>query len=277
MSTSRLKSLLLGEFSGRRIVRSVIFIYILLCLCAYLFADRLLFQPQPSSYQDSNQIIKLATTDKVQISAAYLPNPSARYTILFSHGNAEDLMSVLPFRQKLQDIGFAVFAYDYRGYGTSEGVPSERNVYRDIDAAYNYLVQNLSVSPQSIIAYGRSIGSGSTVDLAVRRPVGGIVLESPFTTISQVVTRIPILPFDRFRNIDKITDVDCPVLVMHGKNDRIIPFSHGQRLYAAANEPKRYLWVNGADHNDFIDVAGEQYTKALREFAELVQYQNSSN
>ena len=271
MRTSWLKSLLLGEFSGRRILSSVIFVYTLLCLFTYFFADRLLFQPQPSSYQDSSEIIKLTTADGVQISAAYLPNPSARYTILFSHGNAEDLTGVLPIRRELQDIGFAVFAYDYRGYGTSEGVPSERNVYRDIDAAYDYLIQDLNVSPQSIIAYGRSIGSGPTVDLAARLPVAGIVLESPFTTISQVITRIPILPFDRFRNIDKITDVDCPVLVMHGRNDEVIPFSHGQRLYAAANEPKRYLWVNGAGHNDLLFVAGEQYTNALRKFAALVQ------
>lgn len=270
MNQQKLKYLLFGKFSFKRLVRAFIFIYILLCCYAYFFSDRLIFQPQPSSYRDSSDILKLTTADGVQISAAYLPNSNAEYTILYSHGNAEDLLDILPIRIELQNMGFAVFAYDYRGYGTSQGTPSEQNVYRDIDTAYNYLTQNLSVPPTRIIAYGRSVGSGAAVDLAVRHQLAGLILESPFTTTFRVITRIPLLPFDKFRNIDKIKNVHCPVLIMHGKADTVIPFAHGQELFAAANEPKRYLWVDAAGHNDLMDVAAEKYTKALREFSGLL-------
>lgn len=270
MDQQKLKRLLIGEFSLKRLVRSVIFIYVCLCLWAYFFSDMLIFQPQPSSYQDSNEILKLMTADGVQISAAYLPNKSAAYTLLYSHGNAEDLIDVLPVRKELRDSGFAVLAYDYRGYGTSQGKPSESNAYLDIDAAYNYLTQKLRVPPQQIIVYGRSVGGGPSVDLASRKPVAGLILESAFTTAFRVRTFIPILPFDKFDNLDKMRNVHCPVLIIHGKADNIVPFSHGQQLFAAAHKPKRCLWVDGAGHDNVVDVAGELYFKTLREFIQII-------
>ena len=96
-------------------------------------------------------------------------------------------------------------------------------------------------------------------------------MESCFTSAFRVVVPIPILPFDKFRNLDKIKKVNCPVLVMHGKADEVVPFSHGQKLFAAAGEPKRYLWVDEAGHNDFIWVAGDRYSSTLREFAGLIK------
>ncbi|MFE1746374.1 alpha/beta hydrolase [Coleofasciculus sp. H7-2] len=271
MDKKKLKRLLFGEFSVKRLMRSAIFIYAFLCFYAYFFSDRMIFLPQPSSYQDSSEILKLTTADGVQISAAYLPNPNATYTILYSHGNAEDLLDVLSVRQGLRNLGFAVFAYDYRGYGTSQGTPTEGNSYRDIDAAYTYLTQQLGVPPNQIIAYGRSVGSGPAVDLASRQPLAGLIVESAFITAFRVLTRIPIVPFDKFRNLDKIKQVRCPVLVMHGRADEVIPFWHGEQLFAAANEPKRFLWVDGAGHNDFSWIAAQQSEKALREFAQLVE------
>ncbi len=270
MDKQKLKRLLIGEFSLKRFVRSVIFIYACLCLWAYFFSDRTIFQPQPSSYQDSSEILKITTADGVQISAAYLPNKSATYTILYSHGNAEDLLDLLPVRREVHDQGFAVFAYDYHGYGTSQGKPSESNAYLDIDAAYNYLTQKLDVPSQQIIVYGRSVGGGPSVDLASRKPIAGLILESAFTTAFRVRTLIPILPFDKFNNINKIRNVHCPVLVIHGKADNVVPFAHGQQLFATANEPKRCLWVDGAGHDNVVDVAGAQYVKILREFIQLL-------
>ena len=266
-----LRRLLLGEFTFKRLVRSLIFIYIFFGLYVFFVADRMIFLPQPSSYPDTSAILKLRTVDQIQLSAVYLPNPASTYTILYTHGNAEDLGDIQPVLQQLQNTGFSVFAYDYRGYGTSQGKPSERNSYRDIDTAYNYLTQQLGVPAQRIIAFGRSVGGGAAVDLAARKPLGGLILESCFTSAFRVVVPFPILPFDKFRNIDKIKKVNCPVLVMHGKADEVVPFSHGQKLFAAAGEPKRYLWVDEAGHNDFIWVAGDRYSSTLREFAQLVQ------
>ncbi|HEY9709655.1 MAG TPA: alpha/beta hydrolase [Oculatellaceae cyanobacterium] len=266
-----LRRLLLGEFTFKRLVRSLIFIYIFFGLYVFFVADRMIFLPQPSSYQDTSAILKLRTADQIQLSAVYLPNPASTYTILYTHGNAEDLGDIQPVLQQLQNTGFSVFAYDYRGYGTSQGKSSERNSYRDIDTAYNYLTQQLGVPAQRIIAFGRSVGGGAAVDLAARKPLGGLIMESCFTSAFRVVVPIPILPFDKFRNLDKIKKVNCPVLVMHGKADEVVPFSHGQKLFAAAGEPKRYLWVDEAGHNDFIWVAGDRYSSTLREFAQLVQ------
>jgi fermentation-respiration switch protein FrsA (DUF1100 family) len=109
------------------------------------------------------------------------------------------------------------------------------------------------------------------VDLAARKPLAGLIMESAFTTAFQVVLPIPVLPFDKFRNIDKIKRVNCPVLVMHGKADEVVPFSHGQKLFAAAPEPKLSFWVEEASHNDLMWVAGERYAEILREFAELIE------
>jgi hypothetical protein len=181
------------------------------------------------------------------------------------------LGDIQPVLQQLHDIGFSVFAYDYRGYGTSQGKPSERNAYRDIDRVYNYLIQQLGVPAQWIIAYGRSVGGGSAVDLAARQPLAGLIMESCFTTAFRVVVSIPILPFDKFRNLKKIKQVKCPVLVMHGKVDEVIPFSHGQQLFAAAPNPKLSFWTDGASHNDLMWVAGAQYAATLRNFAQLLQ------
>jgi len=240
------------------------------CVLAYLVSDRMIFQPPPATYEDTRQILKLSSADGARISALHLPHPSAAYTILYSHGNAEDLALVAPALRRLHEWGFAVFAYDYHGYGTSEGRPSESRAYQDIDAAYAYLTATLGVAPRRIIAYGRSVGSGPAVDLAARRPLGGLVVESGFVTAFRVVLRLPVLPFDKFRNLDKIARVACPVLVMHGMEDEIVPFDHGRRLFDAALAPKRSLWIEGARHNDFMLVAGERQGRALRELATLI-------
>lgn len=250
---------------------SAVVVYAALCLLVYLVSDRMIFLPPPATYRDGAETLSLTTADGVPIAAVHLVNPRAEYTILYSHGNAEDLGLVAPLLTQLREWGFAVFAYDYRGYGTSRGMPSERGAYEDVDAAYAYLTQTLRVPPGRIIAYGRSVGSGPAVDLAVRQPLAGLVVESAFVTAFRVMTHIPLLPFDKFRNIDKIGRVSCPVLVMHGVQDDVVPIAHGRRLFSAAPEPKRFLWVEGAGHNDFMLVAGDRQGQALREFAALLR------
>lgn len=250
-----------------RMVQSLLFIYVCVGAFAFLFSDRLIFLPPPATYQDGPDILKLTTADGAQISALYLPNPQARYTFLYSHGNAEDLGRARPGLEALRDLGFAIFAYDYRGYGTSQGTPSEPAIYQDIDAAYRYLTNTLKLPVDRVIVYGRSVGGGPSIDLASRVPVAGLIVESTFTTAFRVVTKISLYPFDRFANIVKIARVRCPVLIIHGTADRVVPFHHGKALYQRANQPKRLVEVPGADHNDLRLVAGTVYTQALQEFA----------
>jgi fermentation-respiration switch protein FrsA (DUF1100 family) len=270
MNKQRLKKLLIGDFTWKRLLKSLIFIYIFFAVYVYFRADSMIFLPQPSSYQDTKEIIKLTNADKKKISAVHLLNPTAKYTILYAHGNAEDLGDIKQILQQLRDLGFNVFAYDYQGYGTSEGKPSETNAYQDIDSAYNYLTEDLKIEPQRIIVFGRSVGGGSAVDLAARKPVAGLIIESTFISAFRVIVPFPILPFDKFTNLDKIKRVKCPVLVMHGQADDTIPFSHGKQLFAAVSSPKLSLWVEEATHNDFVLVAGEKYKMILQDFVRLI-------
>ncbi|WP_242020717.1 alpha/beta hydrolase [Microcoleus sp. FACHB-1515] len=270
-----MRRLLIGEWSWKRLMRSLLFIYLCFALYVYFRADSMIFLPPPASYQDSPEIIKIPVSDRERISAIHLPNSQAKYTLLYSHGNAEDLGDIRSLLEELNRWGFNIFAYDYRGYGTSDGRPSERNAYVDVEAAYGYLTQQLRVPIDRVIAYGRSVGGGPAVDLATRHAIAGLVLENTFTSAFRVVVPFPLLPFDKFPNLSKIARVKSPVLVMHGTDDRTIPFSHGQQLYEAAPEPKMHLWVAGAGHNDFTIVAGDRHRIALQEFQQLIE-QNSS-
>ncbi|MGA7932508.1 MAG: alpha/beta hydrolase, partial [Kovacikia sp.] len=173
--------------------------------------------------------------------------------------------------EQLRTIGFSIFAYDYQGYGTSQGKPSEQNSYRDIDAAYHYLTTQLRVAPDRIVVFGQSVGGGPSVDLASRQPVAGLILQSTFTSAFRVITRFSLYPFDKFANIQKIQAVQCPVLVIHGSNDQTIPFRQGEELFQRAKQPKRFLKVEGADHDDVMSRAGETYAQSLWAFVRLIE------
>lgn len=255
----------------RGLLLVVLGLYLIALVLGAFFSDRMIFQPQQPGYRDQANILKLTSSDGSKISATYLSNPQADFTVLFSHGNAEDIGDDQPLLERIRASGFAVFAYDYQGYGTSEGRPSERHAYEDENAAYNFLVQAMHVQPSSIIAFGRSVGGGPACDLASHRPVGGLILESAFTSAFRVMTRVRVLPFDKFDNLRKIKSVRCPVLIIHGTQDSVINISHGKELFAAANEPKQALWVEGANHNDVAFVGSTRYPDSLKAFAKLIQ------
>ncbi len=271
MRRSSVWKLLFETFSWQRVGLSLLFVYTCFALLIFVRADSLIFLPQPTSYRDTPDIIKIPVTPTEQISALYLPNARSTYTLLYIHGNAEDLGDIRPHLDRLQRWGFNIFAYDYRGYGTSQGKPSESNAYQDVNAAYTYLTNQLKIPADRIIIYGRSVGGGSATELATRYPVAGLILESTFTSAFRVVLPFALLPFDKFTNLDKLSKIHCPVLVMHGAADTIIPVHHGRSLYAAASEPKLSLWVADAGHNDLTAVAGDRYRQALLSFQQLLK------
>jgi abhydrolase domain-containing protein 17 len=247
----------------KKLMQSLVFIYTFFALFIFVRSDSLIFTPEPASYQDTNDILKLSVASNENISARYLPNSQSTYTVLYIHGNAEDLGDIRPVLERLHRQGFSVFAYDYRGYGTSNGTPGEANAYQDADVAYTYLTQQLKIPADRIIIYGRSIGGGSATEIATRYPVAGLILESTFTSAFRVILPFPILPFDKFTNLDKLKQIHCPVLIMHGQADETIPIQHGRSLYEAAIEPKMSLWIAAAGHNNFADIAGDRYGKTL--------------
>jgi fermentation-respiration switch protein FrsA (DUF1100 family) len=265
------KEILVWQFSFRRWVRLFLFVLAGVVMFSLSCADRMIFYPPAAGYVDGGGVIKIDVTDNEKIAAMYFENADAYYTILFSHGNAEDIGNNVEFFEMLKGHGFSVLAYDYRGYGHSDGRPSEKNSYKDIEAAYGYLTGDLNVSPERVIVYGRSVGAGPSVYLATQEKFAGLILESPFTSAFRVVTGRKILPFDKFDNLGRIERIDCALLIMGGEADNVVPVKHGKKLYDKANEPKMSLWVEGAGHNDFMWVAGQQYWRALEEFEKLAR------
>jgi abhydrolase domain-containing protein 17 len=249
-----------------RIVRVVAIAYVIFAAGLWLAGNWLMFRPPPPSYRTVPGMVTIPV-DGDTLAAVWLANPAARFTVLYSHGNAEDLGGDGPLLQALHDRGFAVLAYDYRGYGRSTGRPSERKAYADESAAYAWLTREMHIPPGRIIVHGRSLGGGPAAELASREPVAGLVLESTFTSALAVSAWGRIFPFDSFRTARRLASVRCPVLVIHGTADRVIPFAVGQRLHALARRTAPPLWVEGAGHDDLMDVAAERYWNALTRFA----------
>lgn len=254
-------------------------IYFALSLIIYTIAPRLIFYPPKPGYTYNTSISLITTKDGARIAVRYLPNPKARYTILVSHGNAEDIGYMLPFLHEMYHHGFSVLAYDYRSYGLSTGTPTERHCFADAAAVYEYLVHTLKVSPEHIIVYGRSVGAAMALELATRKPVAGIIMQSPFVSAYRVVTHFPIFIFDQYNNLAKIKQLNIPLLIIHGTHDSIVPFWHSVKLYnAATNVPmKKHYWVEDADHNDVSEVAKEKYWQEFIKFITSDIAQNLSS
>lgn len=262
------------------ILINILIAYLCLTALVYYLSDFAIFPSPASSYSDNmppSPIIKLITQDGKKISAIYLKNPQAKYTLLVSHGNGEDLGSIFKMLSNFQKHDFSVFAYDYHGYGTSEGRPSEQNTYYDIEAAYAYLRNTLKIPAENIILYGRSLGSAPSIQLANEVPIAALIIESPMLTAFRAITQIPIFPVDKFRNNAKIASVKVPILVIHGTNDKIIPFWQGRKLYELSDSQKTFIPITGAGHNDVMAKGKEPYWQAIATFVSTLPSQPNNN
>lgn len=262
------KKYIVGEFSIKRLLKSTLFffgsLYTFFSVFLYFQAESVIFQPQESSYQESLQYIKIRSGEDV-LFARYLKNPEAKYTVLFSHGNAEDIGELSLFFQEIYNQGLSVLAYDYSGYGMSTGQPSEDKAYENIDSVYQYLIDD-EVSANHIIIFGRSVGSGPSTDLAIRKDCAALILQSPFTSASRVLTKYRLFFKEYFNNVAKIEQLKSPLLLIHGQKDRIIAPWHGEVLYERTKAPKEIYRVEDAGHNDVAYIAGEDYWLAISNF-----------
>jgi uncharacterized protein len=228
--------------------------------------------PSPQIVAREVEDVWLLTADGVRINAFYRSNPASKQVLLWFHGNAENIGYGLDQMKALAKIGVNILAVDYRGYGKSAGKPDEAGVYHDADAAYDYLLNQRHFRPQDIVIYGHSLGGAVAVNLASRRPCGGLIVESSFTSARAMARRmfaVPAIAYvvkSRFDSLRKIRDVRAPILVVHGTRDEVIPFAMGQQLFAAAPEPKRFFPIAGAGHNDVLDVGGVAYMACLKDF-----------
>jgi len=200
--------------------------------------------------------IELTSADGTRIHAWWWPVAGSNGAILYCHGNAGNLSSRGPTLKKIRDaLGESVLIFDYPGYGKSGGKPSEKGCYQAADAAYDWLLKQ-KIGPEKVVIYGGSLGGGVAVDLASRKKHRALVLTKSFTSLPDVGQHLhPWLPVrwlmrNRFDNLGKIGGITSPVFIVHGTADSLVPFEQGQRLFAAANEPKQFMQVNGGDHND---------------------------
>ncbi len=240
--------------------------YGLLAVGAHFLSFSMMFPRPPVKYVMGPDYVTLTTPDGVKLAARHWPNPTAKYTVLYLHGNYEDLGSIGEYLPGLVKAGYAVFAFDYRHYGHSGGEPTEAKVNADTQLAYDYLRTTLGVPADRIIIFGYSLGSGPAVELALRQSVPGLILQGPYVSAYRVLTRIPLFPGDKFVNLAKVPQLRCPVLVIHGSADGTVPFWHGVRIYEAITAPKAKLFVEGGPHAGLADFAGPAYVEALQKF-----------
>ncbi|VAW51453.1 hypothetical protein MNBD_GAMMA05-110 [hydrothermal vent metagenome] len=249
------------KFFIKKLFSVFLLVYAALVGIGITFSDQLIFLPQAPSYNLSQQYITVNSVDASdkantnEIIVKHIENPASKYTILYSHGNAVDLGGLQHLQSNFYKHGYSIVIYDYSGYGHSEGKASEQQVYNDVQAVYDYLIDQKNINADHIISYGHSLGSAIATDLASKNSVAALILESPFTTAFRVKTVYPIVPFDKFASIDKIKNIHAPVFISHSKDDNVIPFWHSEELYEAANSPKKFLAFETEGHSEITHSA----------------------
>jgi fermentation-respiration switch protein FrsA (DUF1100 family) len=215
------------------------------------FPDRHVLAPPPGVEER-----RFTTVDGVHLHAWWAPPPPSGPVLLWSHGNAGNIGGRAAVLEALIQRGLGVFAYDYRGYGRSTGQPTEAGVYRDAEAAYD-TVRAEPIPASRLVCFGESLGGAVSVHLATERPCAALVLVATFTRLRDVAWAhygpLGLLVGDRFDSLTRIGKVRAPVLIAHGDQDEVVPFLLGERLFAAAPEPKHFVRVQGALHNDVLD------------------------
>jgi fermentation-respiration switch protein FrsA (DUF1100 family) len=263
--------------------------YVAILGLAFAFQDQLLFQPSsrlvatPDRAGMEYETVRLDTEDcetlhgwwipSADVSRETSPDASTTPTLLFFHGNAGNISGRLESVRQFLELGLNVLIVDYRGYGQSTGSPSEQGLYRDAEAMWQHLTDARGIDPSRIVLFGRSMGGGPATWLAARMSPGAVILESVFTNLPDVgAHHYPFLPVrtlatNQFDNASRVADIDAPLLVIHSRGDRIVPFELGRSVYEAATEPKQFLEIEGG-HNDGFLVSADRYMRTIGSFLE---------
>ena len=266
------------------ILASLVFLVVM----AVIFEERLIYFPSddfevtPRALGLRHEELTLVTPDDYRLHAWFLPSPvdpvghvepaAKRYTVLVCHGNAGNISHRLDRVLLMHsNLGTDVLLFDYRGFGQSSGRPTEAGTYDDVRTAYRYLVEERGLAEDRIVLFGESLGAAVALQLATEVGAAGLVLEAPFTSIRDMAKEAyPFIPNGwvrtRYENIEKIPTLEMPLLVVHGTDDETVPFAHGKNLFEAANEPKRFLPIDGAGHSDAFLVGRDVYWQVWKEF-----------
>lgn len=264
-----------------RMFQSLIFIlvsvWVLLTLLLYIFQAKFVYYPYsrlgatPKDAGLAYEEVYLTTNDDVKIHGWFVPQVQPRATLLFLHGNGGNISHRLEKLAMYHQLGLAVFIIDYRGYGLSEGRPSEAGTYLDAEAGWHYLAKNKSIPGNNIIIYGESLGGAVAAWLATQHQAGALILESSFTSVMDMGRHYyPYLPIRwisriKYPTLNRIKQVRVPLLIIHSPADDIVPYAQGKKLFEAAHEPKSFLEIRG-DHNGGFFESGELYSDGVNHF-----------
>ncbi|MFQ5602306.1 MAG: alpha/beta hydrolase [bacterium] len=272
-----------------KLVITLVVVAGLLVLFIRLMENKLIFFPfkyprgywQPDSLGMQVEECFFNTADGLRLHGWLLQRNSSVPTLLWCHGNAGNITDRLDNLARLAKLPLNIFIFDYRGYGKSEGSPNEAGVYRDAEAAFDYLNSRKDIDAQKIILFGRSLGGAVAVDLATKRPCAAVILESTFTSARDMAKAafglIPIhlIIKTKFNSLAKIRNIQVPLLCFHGSRDSTVPFKLGRKLFEAANQPKEFYPIQNADHNDTYLVGGSAYFEKIQAFIES-QFSNDA-
>jgi hypothetical protein len=252
-------------------------IYLLPAGMLYFMQRRLVFCPTkeifatPLNFEIPFEDIYLETSDGVKINAWFIPADNAEYTALFCHGNGGCLAHRVETIELYHKLGINFFVFDYRGYGLSNGKPTENGLYLDTEAAWQFLVGEKQIPPDKIALIGRSLGGAVAARLAAKKQPRRLICESSFVSIPEAGRDLyPCFPARllsrySFPTGDFLKQVKCPALIIQSRDDKVVKFSHGQKLFALANEPKTFLELTGA-HDDCYFDCRDQYAAAVKRF-----------
>lgn len=253
--------------------------YGLMLVIVYLIQGRMLYlshvpgralTASPADAGMEYEDVFIETADAVTLHGWFIPGRTSS-VVLFFHGNAGNISHRLESIRQFHDLGLSVLIIDYRGYGRSEGKTTEAGMYRDAEAAWRYLTETRGVPANEIVVFGRSLGGSVAAWLAAEREPLALIVESSFTSVPEIAAEVyPWLPARRLSRmshatIDYVRRVNCPVLVIHSRDDEIIPFHHGEAIFAAAPAPRSLLALRGSHNNAFVwDEA--TYLQGVRNF-----------
>ena len=261
-------------------LKILVLVYLGLAALIYFTQSSLVFLPEvdrgfrasPASIGLPFVALKLATGDGETLDGWFVPaGPRTRGLIILFHGNAGNIGHRLDYLRMFHALGFATLMLDYRGYGLSSGVPSEAGTYLDAAAAWRHATEGLGFPADRIVLFGESLGGGVAAQLSTANRPGALVLASTFTSVPDMGADLyPLLPIRllariRYETLTRLSQITCPVLVIHSRDDDIIPFAHGRRLFEAARPPKQFLEIQGG-HNDGFVFGRDDWVRTLDGF-----------
>jgi len=253
--------------------------YGVVLVLVFVFQSHLVFFPgtgreavlTPQSYGMRFESVEIRTADGETLAAWWVPAEEARGTVLFFHGNAGNISHRLDYLQMFHRLRYSTLIVDYRGYGRSTGSPSEEGTYLDAEAAWDYARHGRLARPEDIVIAGESLGGAVATWLAAKVGPRAVILHSAFTSVndlgSQVYWFLPVRLLSRFGydNVENLKRISAPVFIAHSRDDDVVPYAHGKKLFEAANEPKAFLEMSGG-HNDGFIFTRPEWVAALAAF-----------